>query len=48
MKLIFKYKSGYSIKQNKKGVYFVYNGRQRIYEADDKKDARFYVWCITH
>jgi hypothetical protein len=49
MKTIFKYKSGYIIKQNKAGNYIIYSGKLKLnYEPDDLKDARFYVWCMTH
>jgi len=49
MKTIFKYKSGYIIKQNKAGDFIIYKGKIRLdYIPDDKKDARFYIWCMTH
>lgn len=44
------YKSGFKIKQDSKLIYWVYEGKKKRTDIDcgGLKDARFFIWCLTH
>ena len=43
-----KYKSGWILKKNKKFQYYLYKKGEPIVLCDDRQDAYFMHWCLTH
>lgn len=46
--IVKRYKSGYQIRINKKGIYYLYHKKGDHVICDSLKDACFTHWCLTH
>jgi len=46
--IVKKYLSGWQIRLNKKGKYYLYRKGYKMIKCDSLKDARFMHYCKTH